>query len=248
MNARLHAVESESSELEGSTLRIRRFLCIAPDEPIELTAFVEGRIHVAHARSVAEHVRLLREAEKIRGCNGTYSLVNGPMDPTLLYRYEPGQWHRAWNGRATDRDIGTVRAVFIDIDPVRVKGVSSTDEQLNESRAVALAVQSFFLDVLDAPATGLGCSGNGFFVLVAVEPVPATPDTTKRISKLLDLMNKKFSTDRVKIDKSVANAARLMPAPGTWKRKGRDTPERPHRITTFSCSGAVQRVSLEALC
>lgn len=248
MSGALLRAVTEPREPETSTMLVRRFLNVSAEEPIELTAFVEGRIHVAHARTAEEHVRLLREGEKIRGCNGIYSLVNGPLDPTLLYRYEPGQWQRAWNGRATDRDISTIRAVFLDVDPVRVKGISSTAEQLSEARDVAMAIQSWFSDVLDAPATGLGCSGNGFFMLVAVAPVAPTAETTQRISRLLGLLNRKFGSDRIKIDTAVANPARLMPAPGTWKRKGRNTPERPHRMTTFACSGSVQRVPLEALC
>lgn len=235
------------SEAELSTARVRSFLGIGCDEPIELTAFVEGRIRIAHARNVEEHVRLLREGDKLPGCNGIYQLVNGPMDPTLLYRYEPGKWHRAWNGRAADPHIGTIRAVFLDVDPVRVKGISSTDEQLNEARDTAKVIQSWLLDVLDAPAVGFGCSGNGFFLLVALEPVTPSAETTQRLSKLLGLLNRKFGNDRIKIDTSVVNPARLMPAPGTWKRKGRNTPERPHRQTTFECPGAVQRVPLEEL-
>ena len=89
---------------------------------VEPHAFVEGRINVAHARNVEEHIRLLREGDRMRGCNGLYQLVNGPMDPALLARYESGKWHKAWNGRATDRDIGTLRAIFLDCDPIRPKG------------------------------------------------------------------------------------------------------------------------------
>jgi len=247
MSARLRAVQTEPAGPGTSTVLLRRFLGIGDLEAVELTAFVQGRIQVAHARSAEEHIRLLREGDQIRGCNGIYQPVNGPMDPTLLYRYEPGQWQRAWNGRTSDRDIGTIRAVFIDIDPVRVKGISSTNEQLNGAREVAMATRSWLLDVLDARAVGFGCSGNGFFLLVALEPVVPSPETRQRISRLLSLLNGKFGNDRVKIDTAVANPARLMPAPGTWKRKGGDTPERPHRQTTFECPGSVQRVQLEEL-
>jgi hypothetical protein len=235
--------------LEVETAGARRFLNIAEDEPIELTAFVEGQIKVAYARNAVEHVQLLRDGDRIRGCNGIYQLVNGPIDPTLLYRYEPAQWHRAWNGRATDRDIACVRAVFLDFDSVRVKGISSTDEQLRDALQVADAVEGYLAKTLgDSLPIGHGCSGNGYFALIAVEPVPATKETTARISKLLALLQKKFGTATVKIDAAVANPARLMPAPGTWKRKGVNTAERPHRQTSFSFRATVHRVPLEALC
>lgn len=98
-------VPGARGELELNTALVRRFLTIHPDEFIELTAFVENRIQVAQCNSESEHVRLLREAERIRGFNGSYMLVNGPLDPALGARYEANCWHKAWNGRATDRDI-----------------------------------------------------------------------------------------------------------------------------------------------
>ena len=245
----LRLIHGARDELELSTALVRRFLGIGDTEFIELTAFIEGRILVAQCSSETDHVRLLREAEKLRGFNGSYQLVNGPTDPALAARYEPAKWNRAWNGRATDRDVQQLRAVFLDCDPVRPKGVSSTDQQLEQAREIAHAVTAWLAEVLgdDAPIGG-GCSGNGFFSLVAIEPIAPSAETTKRIAGLLGLLQKKFGTERVKIDTSVSNPARLMPAPGTWKRKGTNTPQRPHRMTSFTCRGTVRRVPLEALC
>jgi hypothetical protein len=244
----LRVVTGDRNELEINTTLIRGFLGIGETEPIELTSFVEGRINVAHARTEQEHVRLLREAQRVRGFCGCYQLVNGPLDSALLARYQPGQWSRAFNGRATDRDIGKRRAVFIDTDPVRPKGISATTEQQREAWEVSAALEDWLADVVRRSALGHGSSGNGFFTLIALEPCDPTPDTAKRIAQLLGLLQKKFGTERVKIDTSVFNAARLMPCPGTMKRKGVDTPERPHRMTSFSCSSHVTRVPLEALC
>lgn len=246
---RLRLVAGQRNELETGTAGIRRFLDVGADEPVELTAFVEGRIHVAHARNEDEHVRLLREGDRMRNCNGLYQLVNGPMDPALLHRYEPGKWHKAFNGRATDRDVGTIRAIFLDCDAIRPKGISSTEEQLREAWFVADSIESWFAELLGHPfSIGHGCSGNGYFALIAIEPVQWSKDTTARISRLLGLLNTKFGTATVKIDASVANPARLMPAPGTMKRKGTNTTERPHRMTSFSFRPKIVRVSLEALC
>lgn len=234
--------------LEVATALQRRFVGMPDDEPAELTFFFEGRVFIAHATTAEHHVRLLHEAERRRDFNGAYQLVNGPMDPALLARYEPNQIVRAWNGRATDRDVGSLRAVFIDIDVKRPKGISSTDAQLEESRAVADTVERFLSSELgDDRAIGRGCSGNGFFLLVAIDPRPFARDDMSRVSGFLKALNNAFGTDTVKIDSSVATAARLMPAAGTWKRKGRDTPERPHRRTSFCCRANVRRVSLDQL-
>lgn len=247
--AHLRLVQGARGALELNTALIRRFLEMNESELVELTVFVEGRIHVAHARGADEHVRLLRDAEQIRGFNGAYQLVNGPIDDSLGARYEPARWHKAWNGRATDKDVRQLRAIFLDCDPVRPKGISSTDDQLRAACDVCLAVEAWFASVLGDPSCiGHGCSGNGYFSLIALEPTVPTAETTRRISRLLEVLQKKFGTEHVKIDRAVANAARLMPAPGTWKRKGVDSPERPHRMTSFICKPTVRRVPLEALC
>jgi hypothetical protein len=99
-----------------------------------------------------------------------------------------------------------------------------------------------------AGAVGRGDSGNGYFVLLALVPIEPSNETTVKISKLLGLLHRKFGRPGVKIDTSVSNPARLMPAAGTWKRKGWSTAERPHRITSFVCAETITRVPLEALC
>jgi hypothetical protein len=230
-----------------STRRIRAFLSMADDEPTELTFFVEGRIFLAQVVNVNEHIRALSVADGMRGFNGSYQLVNGPLVPELFARYEPNKVHRAWNGRANDANVRLVRSLFIDCDPKRIKGISSTDEEKASAADVAVKVYDLLAGAVGQNALGIGDSGNGYFLLVALEPVAPSQDVTNRISALLALLQRKFGTDLVKIDCSVSNPARLMPAPGTWKRKGWSTPERPHRKTSFGCTETVKRVPLEVL-
>lgn len=244
----LQLVQGERGELELNTALVRRFLGIAPEEFIELTAFVYGRPHVAQCNTEGDQSRLLREADAIRGFNGSYMLVNGPLDPALGARYEPNRWDSGWNGRATDRDVGLLRAVFLDVDPIRPKGISATEEQRSAALEVALSVEDWLARELGGSGPiGHGCSGNGYFILIALDQLAPSVETTRRISRFLDVLQKRFGTEMVKIDRAVANPARLMPAPGTWKRKGRNTPERPHRMTSFVCAPEVRRVPLEAL-
>lgn len=241
----LRVVPDPVAELGASTARIRRFLGMAPDEPTELTFFYEGRISVAHAMTAADHVRLLRDGEQRQGFNGAYQLVNGPIVREIFARYEPNRIVRAWNGRVSDPQIESLRAIFLDCDSLRIKGISATDDEKAAALEAAHAVAAYLTERAGRDAIGFGDSGNGAFLLIAVEPEPPTSETTKRISRLLTLLNKKFGTDRVKIDCSVSNPARLMPAPGTWKRKGYHTKDRPHRMTSFSCTKNVARVRLE---
>lgn len=241
--------EGDRNEVEVRTALIRRFLEIGESEPIELTAITTGPVYCAHAMNAEQHLQLLRSAEKLRGYSGAYQLVNGPMDPDLTYRYEPGSWNNAKPGRASDRDIRLLRALFIDLDVVRPKNISSTDEQMHLAYEVSSALESWLATQIgDDAGIGHGCSGNGFFTLVALEPVAWSPETSSRIRDFLGLLHMKFGSERIKIDTSTFNPARLMPAPGTWKRKGRNAPERPHRLVSFCCKPWVRRVPLEVLC
>ena len=243
----LQLVTDDRNDIEVSTILVRRFLDIPDDEPVEITVFYEGRVHIAHATTVDAHIRLLGEAQRRRDYTAAFMLCNGPMDPALVDRYEPDQIHRAWNGRVTDKDIATRRALFIDVDAIRPKGISSTDDQLQEAYEVSAALEAWLAAEVGEHAIGHGCSGNGFFTLIALEAKPDGKDTPIKVGAFLQLLNKMFGTDRVKIDSSVSNLARLMPAPGTWKRKGRNTEERPHRMTSFIFRAPVARIPREAL-
>jgi len=239
----------DRGELELGTGLIRHFLAITPDEPVELTAFVQGRIQVAHVDTVEDHHNRLSEIQKREDFNGAYLPLNGPFNPALLARYTRNQWHRAWNGRVSDADIRFRRAIYIDCDPVRPKGISATQDEYDAAQRVARTLCEWLAPRIGGSSPiGAGCSGNGAFILIAIEPTSPSKETTQRIGKFLNLLQKKFGTDAVKIDATVSNPARLMPAPGTWKRKGVDTPERPHRMVSFTCQPTVVRVPLESLC
>lgn len=243
----LRLVTGERNELEISVAISRRFLDIGEREPIELTAFTEHGIRVCHVDTARDQIARLYEAQKERGFFGAYQLVN-EMAPELTHRYELNRWSKAYNGRASDKEILGRRALFLDFDAVRPKGISSTDEQLRAAWEVSHAVETWLAEVVGQNAIGHGCSGNGYYALIALQPTEPTPETTQRISGLLALLHRRFGTPEVKIDTAVANAARLMPAAGTWKRKGRNSDERPHRLTSFTCRPNVERVPLEALC
>lgn len=243
-NPPLRLLPGSRGEIEINTTIVRRFLGVGHDEFVELTAFTDAGIQVAQCSSESAHLELLREAERLRGFRGVYQLVNGPIDPRLGARYEPNRWHRATNGRATDKDIQALRAVFIDVDPERPKGISATDDEQRAACEVSLAIEEWIAASLGRAALGHGCSGNGYFTLIALDPCAWSAETTAGIARFLALLNKRFAAPGVKIDTSVANPARLMPAPGTWKRKGRNTEERPHRMTSFICKPTVRRVPL----
>lgn len=139
----------------------------------------------------------------------------------------------AWNANEmkhkcrTTRDCDVQRRSLyvIDFDPVRPKGVCSTDQEKRKAYGVLLAVKAFFQEQ-GWPAPLLVDSGNGFHAYYRGDGGGPNSDTWKY---LLGVLSEMFGTDEVKIDTSVFNAARVMRLPGTWNKKGENTQERPHR-------------------
>lgn len=237
----------EDHTLALNTHLIRRFLGMPDDEVTELTAFIWNRPLVAHARDADDHCRLLREVESRDGFCGSY-MLHAPINPQVLYRYEPGSWTAPHNGRVSDKETTARRAFYVEIDTVRVKNISATDDEKRAAWEVAQRVQKFLVSVVGETAIGFGDSGNGYYMLIALEPSEPTAEQARKASRFLQLLDAEFTTDRAKVDKSVFNVARLMPAPGTTKGKGRNASERPHRVTSFSCRGTITRVPFEVLC
>jgi len=232
-------------KLACETAIVRTFLGIAEDEPIELTGFSGAKPWVHQCTGLEAHVRALETVERsVPRFSGAYMLVNGPINPAICARYAQGRWVPATNGRANDRDIGTRRAIFIDIDPIRPKGISATDDERQAAWEVAQQVREQLESSFGRGPVGFGGSGNGWFLLLAIEPVPVVAAQAPAISRLLKALGRKYGTDRVSIDDTVINAARLMCAPGTMKRKGENTLDRPHRETSFCASLNMSRVPL----
>ncbi len=155
---------------------------------------------------------------------GVYVTMN-PVNPALLARAN-NRLIRAKRGLTTsDEDIITRRWLFIDIDPVRPAGISATDSE----KANAL---DKLIEVKDGLAS-MGfteplCvdSGNGFYLIYRIDGNPGV----SLIKETLEALSV-CSDDKVHIDTSVHNAARICRLAGTFNRKGEDMPDRPHRLS-----------------
>ncbi|MBN2196842.1 MAG: hypothetical protein JW751_28815 [Polyangiaceae bacterium] len=237
----------DRGELEVSLALQRRFLGVGPDEPQEVTAFVRGHPWVGYAHDEVEHIALLRRAQATRGFEGAYLLVN-PIDPRIADRYERGYWGAAHAGRASDKDVLARRAIYVDVDPVRPKGISATADERSAAHDAARQIHQWLADVLGPRCLAFGSSGNGYFILVAIVLEPIDAVQIPRLRTFLERLHRRYGSARAKVDSTVINPARLMPAGGTWKRKGADTPERPHRLTSLVCRPEIDRVPLAEIC
>ena len=129
----------------------------------------------------------------------------------------------------SDTEIVRYRWLFVDLDPVRSTGISSSDtelayaELLSEKVAKELAERGF-----KEPVKAL--SGNGYHLLYRIDIANDT-DGRMLVERCLKVMSEMFNTSEVKIDTTNSNPSRICKLHGTLAQKGRDTKSRPHRMS-----------------
>jgi hypothetical protein len=202
---------------------------IAPDQIVEMRALEVRKYSLPHVESgFFDHEHLCEMAraalELTRHAKGVYFTLN-PLNPDLLARRcNRVDW--ANEGElAKDKDVLRRRWLLVDADPVRDTLVSATDAE----KALALETVTAVRDYLRGtgwPAPILADSGNGYHLLYRVD-LPA--DDGGLVQRVLAALARRFDTDRVHIDRSVFNPARICKMPGTVARKGDHTPSRPYR-------------------
>ncbi len=126
----------------------------------------------------------------------------------------------------TDADITARGWLPIDLDPVRPRGISATEEE--HELAIARARQ--IRDALRTegwPSPILADSGNGGHLLYKID-LPA--DDSSVVKRCLEALALRFEDERIKVDQTVFNPARIWKLYGTVSRKGDSLPDRPHRL------------------
>ena len=126
-----------------------------------------------------------------------------------------------------DSDIMGYRWLLIDLDPERATGISSTNDQVEQSKQKAREILRF-LKAQGFEAPVIGMSGNGIHLLYRVRIAVSCQPDIENFLKAVDLL---FSDDAVKIDTSNHNPSRICKMYGTLAQKGTGTDERPHRMS-----------------
>ncbi|MCH7950920.1 MAG: DUF3631 domain-containing protein [Candidatus Dadabacteria bacterium] len=152
-----------------------------------------------------------------------------PVDPALLGRANNRLIEKA---KATTSDHNVIKRtlLLIDVDPERPSGISSSDEEKKKTKVV---VEKIYKDLKSRglPEPTVADSGNGVHLLYNID-LENNPEITKLIERFLVAVDLMFSTEDVKIDLKVFNAARITKLYGTKACKGDpDTKDRPYRYS-----------------
>ena len=129
----------------------------------------------------------------------------------------------------SDTDITEYSWLFIDVDPVRASGVSSSREELVAAQKMARQIYLYLQGLgFENPVKAL--SGNGCHLLYKVY-LKNTTENRELVQKCLQVLANIFDTEQVKIDTTNYNPARVCKLHGTLAQKGANTKERPHRFS-----------------
>jgi len=131
-----------------------------------------------------------------------------------------------------DADVSHRVSLLIDVDAIRPSDTSSSDTQHAAASAKATVI-SDALRALGWPEPIIADSGNGAHVVYAID-LPNDRGSTELVRNVLAALADRFDdpeggSDRVIVDRSVFNAARICTAWGTVKRKGSSMEKYPHR-------------------
>lgn len=147
-----------------------------------------------------------------------------------------------------DNDIVGYKWLFIDVDPQRPAGVSSSEEQLQKAKERGNRIYVFMKNLgFNDPVTAL--SGNGIHLLYRIQ-IANNEENRGLVKKCLAALDMFFSDDELKIDTTNFNPSRICKLYGTMARKGSNTEQNPHRLSHLISEGSrepTDRIYLEKL-
>ena len=128
-----------------------------------------------------------------------------------------------------DNDVLGYEWLFIDLDPKRVAGVSSSEEELNKAYELAKRIYLYLKDIgFEEPVKAI--SGNGAHLLYPIQLI-ANDENKNLVERCLKALSMLFDTDEISVDTANFNPARICKLYGTLAQKGRSTKDRPHRMS-----------------
>ncbi|NPV61327.1 MAG: hypothetical protein HPY61_01630 [Methanotrichaceae archaeon] len=176
------------------------------------------------ARAFADAVVGLADDE-FPGC---YFTINSTK-PELLARCA-NQYKRFAEVTTSDADILARRWLPIDLDPARPSGISSSDTEHDAALEMARKIRGWLIERgWPENAFVLADSGNGAHLVARID-LPNDEAAKNLVKRCLEALNTVFSSEKVKVDTTTFNAARIWKIYGTMARKGSSTHDRPHRL------------------
>lgn len=153
------------------------------------------------------------------------------INPACANRQQLNKFLKVKKDATSDVDIDERRWLMIDFDPKRPTGTNASDAEKDKAKLMMSKVAVFLRDNgFRSPVVAM--SGNGYHLYYKIH-VPNSEGGKALISNVLKALDMLFSDDGCEIDTSIFNAARITKVIGCTSHKGRNTPDRPCRMSTF---------------
>jgi len=186
--------------------------------------FAGNKPIVGYFNDKQKAVKMIQSVDKQVKPAGIYITIN-PCKKELLAR--ANNRLLPTKTRTSDVDIERIENFFIDLDPKRPAGISSSEDELYEALLMMYEIKE---DLEGFGRIMTAMSGNGYHMIFK-----ASGGTTSDIKDFLVNISDKFKSEKVDVDKTVFNPARLIKAYGTTARKGENLVDvgRIHRVAVI---------------
>ncbi len=157
-------------------------------------------------------------------CNVNLYLTSNPVKEYCRSREQFNNLRKA-KVMTTDDDIESLTWLALDVDPIHPAGTSATDDEVAEAKKQAMAVYKHMAaEGFTNPE--IVFSGNGYHLKYRID-YPNDTEHRIKLAGVIDSLHARFPL----IDQAAKNPSRILKLPGTLAMKGRDTEERPHRMS-----------------
>ena len=188
---------------------------------------------------IEEAIKTLPQYDKCQ----IYFTVNQVKD-ACSSRVQFNKFQQVQGSATSGNDISHRWWLPIDIDVERPTDVSSSDEEKQYAHKKAGEVYKF-LKKAGFPTPIVCDSSSGYHIYYPLD-ADNTQEVKAVIEKFYAVLGDYFTDERVKIDKVVGDANRIMRLYGTFGRKGRNSEERPHRMSKIlSFPDSFDRMGIE---
>lgn len=168
-----------------------------------------------------------RDIREYANCN-MYMTLNA-LNDACYDRNQKKRFLKNPKATTSDNDVEGYEYMFVDVDPHRPTGTSSTEKQIELAKEVGNKVYLFMRDIgFNDPVFGF--SGNGVHLLYKIE-LKNDDGRRELVKKCLQVLDMYFSNDEIQIDLKNFNPSRVCKLYGTQAQKGANTEARPHRMS-----------------
>ena len=197
------------------------------DSPVEIRIFSGNTTFSGYFTDVEKAI------PQLRGFDGgaIYATLNPCVDACMSKVQGDQIIKIGKNPTTSGNDIERREWILIDFDPRRPAGTNSTDEEKAHAERMMREVFKYLRQVgFQSPV--VADSANGYHLYYRID-LENTPESTTLVSTFLKTLDAFFSDNAADVDIQVFDPNRIAKIIGTQSAKGRNTKERPQRLSRF---------------